>query len=40
MVKISIIVRTFNEEYWIPILISALEKQTEQSFEIIKKWIQ
>jgi rhamnosyltransferase len=35
MVKISIIVRTFNEEYWIPILISALEKQSEQSFEVI-----
>lgn len=35
MARISIIIRTFNEEYWIPFLIRALEKQTVSDFEII-----
>ena len=35
MARISIIIRTFNEEYWIPFLTRALEKQTVSDFEVI-----
>lgn len=35
MARISIIIRTYNEEYWIPILLSTLERQTVRDFEII-----
>lgn len=36
MDRISIVIRTFNESYWIPYLIEALKKQTVQDFEIIQ----
>lgn len=35
MARTSIIIRTYNEEYWIPILLPVLERQTDQDFEII-----
>ena len=35
MASVSIIIRTFNEEYWIPFLIHALEGQTFKDYEII-----
>ncbi len=36
MAKISLIIRTYNEGYWVPILIDSLKKQTEQDFEVIQ----
>lgn len=35
MAKISIIIRTYNEEYWIPYISEALKKQSTKDFEII-----
>ena len=35
MAKISIIIRTYNEEYWLPYILQSLKKQTIQDFEII-----
>lgn len=36
MEKISIIIRTYNESYWIPFLIKTLKAQTIQDFEVIQ----
>ena len=36
MEKISIVIRTYNESYWIPHLIVSLKKQSIQNFEIIQ----